>query len=390
MLYERQDNMTEKLYDYDGYKTEFDAVVISCEKTDKGYKSEFSKTLFFPNEGGQKCDTGTVNGIEITNVEIEGDRIYHYSETAFEVGTKVSGKIDFAERYRKMQNHTGEHIICGIAHRLYGCENVGFHLGADYVTMDLDKPLSCEETKKIEILSNEAIYKNTDVTAYYPEKEELNKLVYRSKSEILENVRIVKIDGIDVCACCAPHVRKTGEVGIIKILDRISYKGGLRLTISCGFDAFKDYSERLKRNIYISNLLSVRQEEVGSAVDKLLEDISNLKNELGRKSEIITKLYVDSIDNSDESICLFAENLSNAEIRHIANAVKEKTPKIAAVFSGNDDSGYSYVISSKNIDLKEISKEINLALSGRGGGTSEMIQGNVLSSKKTIEKYLGL
>ncbi len=379
--------MTEKLYDFDSYITEFDAIVLSCEETEKGYKTELDKTVFFPNEGGQSCDTGTINGIEITDVIIDGDKIYHYSNSAFEVGSQVLGKIDFSERYRKMQNHTGEHIICGIANSLYNCENVGFHLGADYVTMDLDKPLSSEEIEKIEILSNEAIYKNADIRAYYPEKDELATLVYRSKSDISGSIRIVKIDGIDMCACCAPHVKKTGEVGIIKILDRISYKGGVRLTISCGFDAFKDYCERLKRNVYISTLLSAKQEEVGSAVNKLMEDISNLKNELGKKNEVITKLYVDSVQSTDENICLFAENLSNGEMRHIANAVKEKTPKIAAIFSGNDESGYSYVISSKNIDLKEMSKEINLALSGKGGGTREMIQGNVSSSKRIIEEY---
>ena len=379
--------MTEKLYDFDSYNTEFDAIVLSCTKTEKGYKTELDKTLFFPNEGGQSCDTGTLNGVEITDVVIDDDRIYHYSDTAFKEGEHVSGKINFAERYRKMQNHTGEHIICGIANSLYNCENVGFHLGADYVTMDLDKPLSDEETKKIELLANEAIYKNADVRAYYPSKDELSALKYRSKSDIDGNIRIVEIDGIDICACCAPHVKKTGEVGIIKILDRISYKGGARLTISCGLDAYKDYCERLKRNVYISTLLSAKQENVGSAVDKLLEDISNLKNELGKKSEAITKLYVDSIKDTDENICLFAENLSSGEIRHIANALKEKTPKIAAVFSGNDDNGYNYVISSGNIDLKELSKEINLALSGRGGGTKEMIQGNVSAGKNIIENY---
>ena len=160
--------MTEKLYDYDSYATEFDAVVLSCENTDKGYKTRLDKTLFFPEEGGQSCDSGTVDGIRITYVELCGDDIWHYSESPFETGASVHGSIDFAPRYRNMQNHTGEHIICGIAHKLHGCENVGFHLGADYVTMDLDKPLTAEDIDNIQRLANEAVYKNLPVTAYYP------------------------------------------------------------------------------------------------------------------------------------------------------------------------------------------------------------------------------
>lgn len=380
--------MTEKLYDYDSYATEFDAVVLSCENTDKGYKTLLDKTLFFPEEGGQSCDSGTVDGIRITHVELCGDDIWHYSESPFETGASVHGIIDFAPRYRNMQNHTGEHIICGIAHKLHGCENVGFHLGADYVTMDLDKPLTAEDIDNIQHLANEAVYKNLPVTAYYPAESELSAIDYRSKSDIDGRVRLVNVEGVDICACCAPHVAKTGEIGIIKILDCINYKGGMRLNILCGSDALRDYDERYKRNLKISNLLSAKQEEVCPAVERLLEEVNSLKQQLGEKSRIISRLYVDTIADTRENICIFAEDMSRDEMRNTVNGAKAKTTKSAAVFCGNDESGYSYIIGSDNVDLKAIAPGLNSALGGRGGGTEQMIQGSVQATKETIEEYI--
>ena len=382
--------MTEKLYDNNSYVTEFDAVVISCEKKDNVYRILLDKTLFFPEEGGQCADRGTLNGKEILHVELCGDEIYHHCTEAFEQGEAVHGVIDFELRYRNMQNHTGEHIICGLAHKLHGCENVGFHLGADYVTMDLDKPLTQEDIDKIELLANEAVYKNVSVSACYPSAEELASTDYRSKSEIAGSVRLVTVEGYDVCACCAPHVAKTGEIGIIKILDWINYKGGVRLNILCGSDALRDYNERYKRNLRISNLLSAKQENVVEHVERLLEEINSLRQQLGEKSRIVAKMYVDSIKATDENICIFADDMSRDEMRNVVNGAKEKTTKAAAVFCGNDDAGYSYIIGSDTIDLKGEAKALNEALNGRGGGTSLMIQGSVQASKEEIEKYVAI
>ena len=380
--------MTEKLYDYDSYLTEFDCVVISCEKTDTGYRTLFDKTAFFPEEGGQSCDKGMVNGIEITRVEIIGDDIYHYSSKPFEVGSTAYGVIDFGSRFRNMQNHTGEHIICGIAHKIHGAQNVGFHLGSDYVTMDLDKSLNRDEIDRIEYLANEAVYKNVPVTAYYPNSDELLNIDYRSKSEIEGKVRIVTVDGYDVCACCAPHVARTGEIGVIKILDFINYKGGVRLNILCGADALKDYDERYKRNVKISNLLSAKQEDVCDAVQRLMEEVSSLKQQLSEKSRIISRMYVDAIDNTDENICIFLESIAHDEMRNIVNGAKGKTKKAAALFCGSDEAGYSYIIGSDSIDLKAAAAAFNEALNGRGGGTSQMIQGSVHSQRQVIENYI--
>lgn len=380
--------MTEKLYDANSYLASFEAKVRSCENTKRGYKILLDKTAFFPEEGGQCCDRGKLGGADVTYVEICGDEIYHYCSCPFEAGDTVSGEIDFSLRYRNMQNHTGEHILCGLAHKLFECENVGFHLGADYVTMDLDKPLTRENLDEIELLANEAVYKNVPVRGFYPDKATLDTTDYRSKSEIEGRVRLVEIEGYDMCACCAPHVAKTGEVGIIKILDHINYKGGVRLNILCGSDALRDYNERYLRNLRISNLLSVKQEDVCAGVERLLEEIGSLRQQLAEKSRIIAGMYADGAEVSDGNICIFARELTRDEMRLTVNELKEKTPGVAAVFCGCDEDGYSYIIGSDTVDLKAVAPEFNKALNGRGGGNSRMIQGSVSAKKDDIQKCM--
>ena len=380
--------MTVKLYDSDSYATEFDACVLSCTPCDNGFETVLDKTLFFPEEGGQCCDKGTLSDVCVDHVSIVDDTIYHYTKTPFSVGDTVHGVIDFSVRFRNMQNHTGEHIICGIAHSLYGYENVGFHLGSDYVTMDLSGPLTEDEIRDAEKLANEAVFKNLSVKGFYPSEEELDSIEYRSKSDISGKIRIVTIDETDSCACCAPHVKSTGEVGLIKILDAIHYKGGMRLNILCGFDALFDYEERFKINVALSNMLSTPQSDVVGAVERLLEENNALKQKLSEKSKKIVDMYADSVSHSDESIIVFEQDLDANMMRFLANKIKEKTNKLSAVLTGNDETGYRYIITSSNVDLKANLSDMNSALSGRGGGSSQMIQGNFEATREKIENYL--
>lgn len=379
--------MTIKLYDKDSYMTEFEGTVLSCDKCDEGYKTVLDQTAFFPEEGGQSADKGEIDGIIVKDVKLSEGIIYHYSDTPFEKGKRVLGKIDFSFRFRNMQNHTGEHIISGLAHSLYGLTNVGFHLGEDNVTMDLSGPLTQEDIDKIELLANEAVYKNMKVSGYYPDENELSKLDYRSKSEIKDAVRIVKIGDLDLCACCAPHVKSTGEVGLIKIISFMKYKGGVRLNILSGKDAFMDYMKKNKSNALISAQLSVKPEETFEGVKRLSEVNGELLLKLSEKTKQLAKITVDSLPESDGVICLFVEDADIPNLRLIGNDLKEKTASFGVILSGNDNEGYKYVIISKNSDVSEITKNANVALSGRGGGRGNMSSGSFGAAKEEIEKY---
>ena len=261
--------MTEKLFYEDSHRTEFTAKVISCEEAKDGFCVVLDQTAFFPEGGGQYADTGILGNTEVTDVHEKNDVIFHSVTAPLEVGSIVSGKINWKERFEKMQQHTGEHIVSGIVHERFGYNNVGFHLGADYCTMDFDGPISKAQLKEIETEANEAVYRNLEVEVLYPSKEELKDMDYRSKIEIEGQVRIVKIPGYDVCACCAPHVKTTGEIGAVKLVSMVSYKGGERITMLCGRRAMRDYEKKDAMTKEISTMLCALEKKKEKIIRKL-------------------------------------------------------------------------------------------------------------------------
>src|SRR5699024_8742548 len=237
--------------------------VLSCRERNGGYQAVLTRTAFFPEGGGQSADTGflyTKEGeeIRVTDVHEKDGVVYHHISQPVQEGTEVRGKLDFQERFSKMQQHTGEHILSGLVNRHFGYRNVGFHLGTQEVTMDYNGVLTEEDLRQIEYEANEAVAENIPVKVLYPSKEELKNIIYRSKIEIEGQIRIVQIPGYDSCACCAPHVKETGSVGLIKIVGAVHYKCGMRVSILCGFRALEDYRMKERNVAEISNLLSAK------------------------------------------------------------------------------------------------------------------------------------
>ena len=263
---------TEKLYYSDAYMKSFTATVLSCEKVGDEYVAVLDRTAFFPEEGGQYADTGTLSGARVLGaVEREGV-IYHRLDSDIKVGCEVVGNIDFDERFEKMQCHTAEHILSGIFHKEYGLDNVGFHLGGEDVTMDISAPLSQDALMRVEQMANEAIFKNVPVTAIFPNREELRAMEYRSKLDLTDGVRVVLIEGYDSCACCAPHVAYTGEIGIVKILDAEGLRGGMRIHITAGWRAYRVFSKMQDTLSQISHTVSLPRLEVGEGVERLARE----------------------------------------------------------------------------------------------------------------------
>lgn len=379
--------MTEKLYDKDAYLMTFEAEVLSCfsDKENK-YAVVLDKTAFFPEGGGQKSDTGTLDSSNVFDVREKDGQIIHYTDFPLKTGTKVTGKIYKEERFRKMQNHSGEHIVSGLIHSIFGFDNVGFRLSDD-VTVDINGELSSEDIERIEILANRAVYENVNINVCYPDSEALKDLSYRSKLDLTDNVRIVTIEGYDCCACCAPHVAHTGEIGIIKIISHERYKGGTRLHMVCGSDALIDYRIRYDSTRQIAVMLSVSHEDTFSAVMGLKNEIESLKSEKSELKLRLLKAKSELIRPFEKNICIF-EDLDDAGfIRMLINDNISKCKGIFAVFWSKGNS-YNYIIASNSIDLRIRSKEINSSLNGRGGGTSGMIQGCVSASEKYIFDYI--
>lgn len=379
-----------KLYDIDSYTKEFSATVTACDQDlDGNYRVILDKTAFFPTAGGQTCDTGVIGAQDVLDVIIENEIIIHILKNPIAVGDEVNCRIDWDVRFRKMQHHSAEHIVSGIATKIFNCNNVGFHLSDKEVTIDYDKEFTESDLILLEQKANEAVWDNLEIDARYPDPCDLPNIPYRAKLDLTENVRIVTIPGIDICACCAPHVKRTGEIGVIHLKDMMRHRGGVRIRMICGRDALLDYEEKAKSVLAISNLLSAKQEEVADATEKLLSQITDRNQKIAALTKELAVLKLEKVKKNDGNICIFEENADNDTLRLLANLGKEKAGGVFCAFSGNDESGYSYVIVSKEINLKECAKEINTALSGRGGGREDIIQGSFSATKEEIEKYFG-
>lgn len=380
--------MTEKLYYLDSHIAEFSAKVLSCEKAEKGFIVVLDKTAFFPEGGGQAPDTGFIGGVPVLDTQENNGCIYHLCAEAVTAGDTVSCRIDWENRLRRMQSHSGEHIVSGLAHRLYGCENVGFHMGEDGMTIDFDIELDWEQLMEVERRANEAVRMNLPVRAWLPPEDELCALNYRSKLELTENVRLVNIEGIDLCACCAPHVNYTGEIGLIKLLDSQRHRGGVRITLICGEEAYEDYCRKQQSVTEISQLLSSKRSDVTPAVQRILRENQAMREKADRLSMALVQFMADMQPPTEGSICIFDTVLDDIAQRELVNLLMEKAGKLACVFCGSDEEGWRYIIGSKSIDLRRNTKAINAAIEGRGGGKEQMIQGRAAGKKENIEENI--
>ena len=378
--------MTERLYYKDSYIKEFEATVTRCEAQGELFCVTLDRTAFFPEGGGQPADVGYIGEARVLDAHEKDGEVVHYVDRCLEVGSSVVGRIDFDRRFRLMQNHGGEHVLSGVVNRRFGLNNVGFHMGSVDITVDYDGFLDRETLREIELEANVLICKNLAVKCWYPTPDELGGLDYRSKKALEGDIRIVEIEGCDRCACCAPHLARTGEIGMIKLLDSYKYKGGVRVHLHCGLDALDDYNRKFDAVRTIANAMSVSQNEIVDAYFKLDADFAAYRAEASVLRSELLSVKVAAIEPTDGDVCLIENGLSGDELRKFALAVAERCKGICAVFSGNE-SLYNYVVVSRSVPLRAYSRELNAALNGRGGGSDEMLQGRVNCSEAAIKEF---
>ncbi len=379
---------TTKLYYEDAYIKKFSAAVMSVIERGDKYAVILDKTAFFPEEGGQSSDKGTIGGISVVGVYEKDGIIEHITEKPLATGITVECVIDFDERFEKMQLHTAEHIVSGVFHSLFGLENVGFHLGDDVVTLDINGVLSREELNRAEELANKAVFENIPVTVIYPTSEELVSLEYRSKLDITENVRIVNIGKYDSCACCAPHVAYTGEIGIIKLLDFMKHRGGTRITMLAGARALLDYREKYKNILAISAMLSIPQHETADGLSVYMKNTVQTEQNLKSALLKIAELEAEKTEKTDGNHVRLLHGVGIAEAREFVNIALKKIGGVLVALVG-EDGAYQYIMASQNLDMREVLKNANAALSGKGGGKPPMMQGTFSASLSEIKAYFG-
>ena len=351
---------TRKLYYEDCHLSAFSAQVVSCEQSDKGWQIVLDATAFYPEGGGQACDLGTLSGVRVLDVREQGEAVIHLCDGPLPVGERVEGVIDYERRFDLMQQHSGEHIVSGIIHRRFGYHNVGFHMGADLVTIDFDGPIPADELAGIELEANRAVWANLGLHIWYPAEEELPHVGYRSKRALPWPVRVVEVPGFDKCACCGTHVAQTGEIGIIKLFSCVKFHEGVRIEMACGGRALKYLTAAYEQNRQVSQAAGL-QKQVFASIAAGCRGVGN--------------------------VVRFENDLAPAQVRELCDAIGQVCGGMAAVFSGSDGAGYSYCLMERGGDLRNINKAMTAALGGRGGGKPEYQQGSVKADRATIEGF---
>lgn len=378
--------MTEKLYERDSHLREFTARVLACRRQGDGWAVLLDRTAFFPEGGGQEGDRGELGGVRVLDTRIRDGEILHLTDGPLEPDVTVTGRLDWDLRFRRMQDHSGEHIVSGLVYEKYGYNNVGFHLGDGEVTLDFSGELTAEQLEEIEFLANRAVTADLQVRAWYPSQVELRRISYRSKLDLTENVRLVQIPGIDTCACCAPHVKRTGEIGVIKILDFMRHRGGVRVNILCGMDALEDYGARYRATKEISGLLSAKQLETPEAVRRLLGDLEKTKYALAQERQRTALEKAEALKYRAGNLCLFCPELDMRALRELVNAAKGKCSGVCAAFTGTEGD-WRFILGSTGVDLQAASQELMEGIRGRGGGSPEMLQGSASATRAEIEAW---
>ena len=377
---------TEKLYYQDAHQAQFQATVLSCRPGKHGYDVVLDRTCFYPEGGGQPGDTGVLSGVRVTDTHEAGGEIVHYCEAPLAEGQTVEGAIDYDRRFEFMQLHTGEHILSGVIHRRFGYENVGFHMGTDFVTIDFSGMLGPDDLAAVEAEANEWIWKNIPIRITWPSPDELAAIPYRSKKELTGQVRIVTIPDVDICACCGTHVSNTGEIGFVKIFSCVKFHDGVRLEILCGRRALQYMSALVEQNRRVSGLLSAKPLQTADAAARLLEAEAALKFRAAQLEEQVFAQKAQALAGAG-NVLLFEPPMTPDSVRRLTDLVMTACGGRAAVFAGSDAEGYKYAVGEADGDLRQLVKELNAELHGRGGGKPFFAQGSVAASRAGIEAF---
>ena len=390
--------MTKRLYDLDSHQKEAQSLVLSCVPAGEQFDVVLDQTVFFPEGGGQPSDTGTLGGATVLHVREEAGEIYHRVDRALAVGETVTGTIDWARRFDLMQQHTGEHLLSFSFYDLFQASNVGFHLALDYATIDFDKPVTREQIQEAELLANRFVWKNLPVQAtFYESEAEVAALPLRKHAEGLQPpIRIVHVEGADMCTCCAPHCYTTGEIGSVFVADASSYKGGTRITFFCGERALKLHRAQHDDLDAIARRFSCQREAAVSAVKKLSDDYGALKKSERELAKSLNGYMAAEFLQSAVSagkyrvIAQLVSGVDGGRLKDLSQATC--ADKTLTLLLSETEERLSYVLATGAnfpIDVSELMPAVNAALGGKGGGRGTLAQGtapSVSGAKEALEQ----
>jgi len=380
--------LTKRLYYEDSYLKEFRAKVLKKIKIDNRPAVVLDETAFYPTSGGQPYDKGVIQDVPVVEVVEEGDEIIHIlkEELKEKINSEVVGKIDWKRRFDHMQQHLGQHILSGALMKLWGVETVSFHLGEEVCTLDIAKEkLTEEEAKKAEECANEIIFDNRLVKCYFVEGgEDLKRLNLRKVPEKTEKIRIIEVEDFDLSACGGTHCRATGEVGLIKITKWEKRGEKIRLEFICGRRAWKDYfwNELIKN---ISNKLTIKDSELGEAIDRMLEERKEIGKELKEFKEKLQDYEVRNLINEsslkDDGIKIISKIFEDKNFQEVKELVQKiiNLDDSVVVLAGikNKGEGAKILFACSRVlkyDMNGLIREAGKFIEGRGGGAPNFAQ----------------
>ena len=399
---------TEKIFDTDAFIKTNNARVLKCTPSEReGYKNLYEvitdSSIFAPEGGGQNSDEGFFDDIKVVDVQEFDGELIHFLEKEIPIDSDTVQKINFDLRFRRMQNHNAEHLICGLIHKKFGYDNVGFLLSESRdkdggllgieAIMDVDGPISAEDLKEIELNANRAIAENVPIYAVLPTVEEAKNIPYRSKLDISENLRLVIIDGYDVCACCAPCLDSSAQIQLVKIVDFMPHRGGMRITLKAGLDAIDDYIKLHDDNRESMKILSCERGECAAAVKRMNDKLTEAHEEkVSLKRQItvmLEKELREKILNSNDTFVVYpADDIDEIQARTLINDNIALAEKVIIILFEKTENTYRFVAGKNDkltgISLKALAAKMRDGLNARGGGSEQMIQGSIQAEEKDI------
>jgi alanyl-tRNA synthetase len=379
--------VTEKLYYDNPYLKEWKAQVLDIVERDGRLLVLLDKTAFYPEGGGQPADKGFIEEAQVIHVFEEGKDIYHVIDRWPEEAV-VNCRLDFKRRFDLMQQHTGQHLLSSVFYDRYKGETSSFHLGVDYVSIDISLSETSEEiVKDVEVSVNELIYRNLQVKTYIVDKEELSKLLLRKYPKVDEDIRIVEIDTIDYSPCCGTHLRTIGELGLIKIIKTEKYKGVTRIYFKCGRRAFEDF--QFKQDI-VTNASRQLAVDLESLQDKIKTSAEDLKNDQKIIKELKESLYkyeaCDIIKSSGSKVIIKSfEERSFDEVQGLGRAILQEGDYLVILSTHSDNKLWIAHNGSFDIHCGKLFKESLQKFNGRGGGGDKQAQASFQANQNLIE-----
>lgn len=380
--------MTERLYYIQPMLASCEAKVLSCEESNGAYAVILDRTVIFPEGGGQPADHGFIGGAAVADAHEKDGEVIHICDKPLPVGASVSVELDVPRRLDHTEQHTGEHILSGLAHKLFGARNVGFHMAEDYCTIDLDVYLDEAGLALLESEANAAVRRDLPVTEEHMDHEKLGRISIRKKSEIVsDDIRVVYIGGgeVDSCTCCGTHCASSGEVGYIRICDSQKYKGGVRLWFSCGGRAVREANELTNELTELARSYSTSRAELPAAVRKQSDELSAAKRELKARTRALCEMLAAGCG----SVCIKSiEGFGADDVKMLTECLVSSGARIALVF-GRREGRTNYRALRKDGEtapMNELIKAVNGLINGKGGGSPAFAQGS--SEQPVTEEML--